>query len=197
MASSGGNLPKFPSLMLPYCRRNETDDDSSVVGIKECKGEFCRCFHDVVTNEFHHVDFPEAFGKTCRGGGFGWLAFTQETPSDRAGFEYVRQDVSFSDGKVYRVGESGSWMAHFYVNKIVMSTDPAHTDCVVMGLLESCVGGLALCRPGLDAEWTAVVGSTNCYTDAVFWRDQFYAVDCLGNVDVIAYNPGGTYWWSS
>lgn len=71
-------------------------------------------------------------------------------------------------------------MEELYIIKVILTSDPTTTDCVVMAIYGN-VRHLAFCRPG-DTRWTIDVicsDSSMNIDDAIYWRNQ--CCRCPGN----------------
>lgn len=97
---------------------------------------------------------------------------------DQVGKEYIYRDL-FGDEDERSLKD----LERFYVQKVILSTDPTASDCIAMAICGD-VSHLAFCKPG-DETWTLIPQPENHgYDDIVFWRNKFYAVDSRGSVVV-------------
>ncbi|TXG49583.1 hypothetical protein EZV62_025458 [Acer yangbiense] len=134
------------------------------------------------TSETHEISLPEVEGRWFCSSSFGWLLtigfktphklrllnpFTSdqiELPSAR---EFIRPD-------------------HL---RVITSSSPLDPKCLVLAA-RGYYGELAFCRPG-DESWTRVqfCDSFDCFcSDAIFYKDKFYAVGYSGDLFRISSN---------
>ncbi|KAL5733440.1 hypothetical protein ACOSQ2_033132 [Xanthoceras sorbifolium] len=168
--------------VLPHCLLLSNvgvfKDETGRLHYGDLSKQSCVLF-DTQTNETHEISLPEVEGRWFSSSSFGWLlTIGFKTPHQ------IRLLNPFTSDLI----ELPSARAFEEPNdlRVITSTSPLDPKCLVLAA-HSHHGRLAFCRPG-DESWTRVEYFDSCCSDAIFYKDKFYAVDFGGHLFRISCN---------
>ncbi|KAL3837966.1 hypothetical protein ACJIZ3_022557 [Penstemon smallii] len=203
--------PRFPWVMLtdiaeknyPKVTGDVYPADMLVEEVKKneyIEGMHNRRFFSISTSKTYEFELPEATRRKCLGVCYGWLLTIGYDLQINLLHPFTRLQIgmpsllsfkSFENLDDYDEDFNPQDVFDFFVKKAVMSSNPRNTsneDCIVLAIYGEC-RVLAFARPG-DKVWTDINVPSNVYTDVVYYKGKFYAVDCHGVVVVCDINDG-------
>ncbi|CAI0459645.1 unnamed protein product [Linum tenue] len=190
--------------MLPYCSSGNYCSSNSATMLG-CKGTHtCRCFYDLMEQQFHHIELPQGLNKTCRGSAFGWMFMMDRTPSllllnpltrstiplppitsfpDVLGFfpDKVGKEYLYLDKDGLRIAKGKKEIEHNYIHRVALSAEPTSEECVLMVIRSPTDRTLAFCRPTTatidNQKWTLAPngsGSDGDLSKLICFEDVVY-----------------------
>ncbi|PIA56627.1 hypothetical protein AQUCO_00700763v1 [Aquilegia coerulea] len=148
----------------------------------------------------YEIELPEAHQMRCVGSTGNWLITVGKSsmihllnPISRVQIDLPNQST-FEYGFEYGSDDEGltpEWHRDGLLRKIILSSTPSSSSCkdyIVMAIHHP-KRKLAIARPG-DASWTTVETPVNLIEDIIFFKNQFYAVNCVGVVMVCDIGDG-------
>ncbi|KAL3837922.1 hypothetical protein ACJIZ3_022513 [Penstemon smallii] len=198
--------PRFPWVMLTdiaeknYPKVTE-DIDSRDLLVKEVEkndhieGMNKRRFFSFSTSKIYEFELPEATRKKCLGVSYGWLMTVGYDLQINLLHPFTRQQIamphmlSFNDQYNYDKDLKPQKFVDSFVIKAVMSSNPQNNcneDCFILAIYGEC-SVLAFARPR-DEIWTNIEVTSRSFDDVIYYKENFYAVDCHGDVFVCDIN---------
>ncbi|PIA44497.1 hypothetical protein AQUCO_01700236v1 [Aquilegia coerulea] len=134
-------------------------------------------FFSFSTRNYHTLKRQESIPCGCYGSSHGWLLTKDEDSYDVSNFKLVNRFLS-----VDNVIELPPLLANS-IQKGVLSDNPAWTsDYAIMIIYNYDRSKLAFLKPG-HKSWTHInQGYRQCFTDLIYYKDQFYVVTKSGKV---------------
>ncbi|KAL3837902.1 hypothetical protein ACJIZ3_022493 [Penstemon smallii] len=150
-----------------------------------------RRFFSFSTSKIYEFELPEATRKKCLGVGYGWLLTIDYDLQIKLLHPYTRKQIdmphllSFKNQYNYDKDFKPQDVVYSFVTKAVMSSNPQNNcneDCIILAIYGE-YRVLAYAKPG-DEVWTNINVPSKVFTDVVYYKEKFYAVDCHGVVFV-------------
>ncbi|XP_042505500.1 F-box protein SKIP23-like [Macadamia integrifolia] len=166
------NLTSFdPWLMLP-----EREDNSMIRG-----------FYILSRRDVLELKLPEAHRKRCVGSTRGWLVMVDKSlsinlfnPCTRVQFTLPHQ-TTFQDQQNYlEEGLTSEELRNVFILKVVLSSSPSNPNYIAMAIYSDFCK-LAIARHG-DEAWTTIPCEWNSFTDVIYYKEKFYAINWEGIV---------------
>ncbi|PIA65127.1 hypothetical protein AQUCO_00100553v1 [Aquilegia coerulea] len=143
-----------------------------------------RSFYSLTEKRYLNYQVPVPHNKFCRGYSHGWFVTVCENHqvSLLNPFSSVSNEIHLPPLTAFEYDKkSGTPLTPYYISKAVLSANPGSSlDYVVMATY----GGfdrLAFFKPG-DKAWTSFDSKYRFFLDVIYYRDQFYVVNCDGEV---------------
>ncbi|XP_042485859.1 putative F-box protein At5g55150 isoform X3 [Macadamia integrifolia] len=159
-----------PWLMLP-----EKEDKSMI-----------RSFYILSKRNIFELKLPEAHAKRCIGSSKGWLVMVDVSLSIQLLNPYTRVQVqlphqmTFQDQNNFAQGYTSEELRDFFILKVVLSSSPSNPDYISIAIYSDW-GKLAIARSG-DEVWTTIPSEWFAFTDVIYYKEQFYAINWNGEV---------------
>ncbi|KAA8523623.1 hypothetical protein F0562_010046 [Nyssa sinensis] len=147
---------------------------------------------NISTNKTYKIDIPQLRDRWCCASTNGWLlTIGLNSPNEihllnpfsksqiqlppRSTFQEPQlDDETYTEGYLKRV--------------ITSSSNPYYDPDYIVFVIHCNKHKMAFCKPG-DQKWTTLEAPRTTYSDAIFFRGEFYATDGRGNVLHCELNP--------